>query len=134
LVGLPLAGLFVVGTSSSDWLAQLRGQRVTVEPTIADLGTGWPGEVRTFTVLLTNRSTSPVRVVGGTARCGCTVTRDLPLELAPGETKAMQVEVRFLGSPGRFTEAYQLYTDAAGQWVVVARFSGRVMQLPNKED
>jgi hypothetical protein len=134
LGGVPLAAFFVAVASPSDWLAQLRGQTVTAEPAIADLGTGWPGEVRTFTVLLTNRSTSPVRIVGGTARCGCTVTRDLPLELAPGETEAMQVEVRFLGSPGRFTEPYQLYTDAAGEWVVVARFSGRVMQLPSKED
>jgi hypothetical protein len=88
LVGVPLAAFFLAVASPSDWLAQLRGQTVTAEPTIADLGTGWPGEVRTFTVVLTNRSTRPVRIVGGTARCGCTVTRDLPLELAPGETKA----------------------------------------------
>jgi spore coat protein U-like protein len=133
-VGLLLAGFFVAVASPSDWLAQWRGQTVTVEPTIADLGTGWPGEVRTFTALLTNRSTSPVRIVGGTARCGCTVTRALPVELAPGETKALRVEVRFLGTSGRFTEAYQLYTDAAGEWAVVARFRGRVMQLPTKED
>ncbi|MCS6977897.1 MAG: DUF1573 domain-containing protein [Gemmatales bacterium] len=134
IIGLPLAVFFVAVPSPADWLAQLRGEAVTVEPAIADLGTGWPGEVRTFTALVTNRSTSPVRILGGSARCGCTVTRDLPLELAPGETKAMQVEVRFLGTPGRFTHPYQLYSDAADQWVVVARFSGRVMQVPVKED
>lgn len=107
-------------------LAQLRGEAVGVEPYVTDVGAGRPGEMRTFTIHLTNYTARPVRVVGGTTSCSCVTTKDLPVELPPARSRTIRVEMRFAGSPGRFLHRFVLYTDNEHQWAVVAHFTGSV--------
>jgi hypothetical protein len=108
-------------------LAWFRGEAVTVDPAVYDIGTGNPGEERAFNIQLTNRTRKPIQIVGGTTTCACIVTKDLPLTLAQGESASIEISVRFVGSPGRFQRLYRLITDDITQSRVVARFSGEVL-------
>jgi hypothetical protein len=108
-------------------LAQLRGELRTVEPPVTDVGEGRPGEQRTFTIQLANRTPAPVRILGGTSSCACVATDDLPLTLNAGETRSMTVQIRFRGSPGRFQQRFVLYTDSDEKRWVTARFAGLVL-------
>jgi hypothetical protein len=122
-----VVGIFLLVTDQPlHALARLRGEAIGVGPFVTDVGTGKPGEVRSFAVELINYTSSPVRIVGGTTSCGCVTTRDLPVELPPGGSRPIRVEMRFTGSPGRFQHRFLLYADNELQWAVVAHFAGRV--------
>ena len=108
-------------------LAQLRGEAVTVEPAVTDVGEGTAGEKRTFSVQLNNRSAKTVRILGGTTTCSCIVTEDLPVTIAPNQSRELKVQIRFRGSPGRFQHRFHLYTDSPEMPWVGARFRGRVV-------
>lgn len=114
-----------------DAVARLRGESITVEPPVADLGEGYPGETTNFRIELTNRTTKAVRIIGGTSHCSCVATVDLPVTISPGETWAIQVGVKFEGSSGKFQHAYLLYTDDEWQQIIIARFAGRVRDRPD---
>jgi hypothetical protein len=130
LLALGSSGFLLAFPGPAEALAWLRGEAITVEPVVSDVGKGQPGEQQTFRVNLTNRTDRPVRLVGGTTSCRCTATNDLPLILAPGETGTIEVEIMFVGSPGRFRHHFVLFTDDERQPRVVARFSGQVIAPP----
>jgi len=56
-------------------LASLRKDRLSVSPALIDMGEGTPGETREASVEVADR---PVRLIGGTSDCSCTVLGDLP--------------------------------------------------------
>ena len=108
-------------------LSRLRGESITVEPAATSVGEEIAGASRSFSVTLTNHTNQPVRIIGGTAGCGCIATGDLPLRLPPGESGSIRVRIKFAGAPGRFQHRFTLYTDDKTQPVVTARFRGRVL-------
>jgi hypothetical protein len=75
LVGVLLAG----GGRPGDLLARIRGDRITVEPPLTDMGSDEAGHRRRFTVILHNHTDHTVRIVGGTTSCACIVTDELPV-------------------------------------------------------
>jgi hypothetical protein len=107
-------------------LAQLRGESITVEPAITYVGEGLPGDLRNFTIEITNHAGQSIHCIGGSTSCSCIATKDLPVKLRPGETRPIQVAMRFRGGTGRFQHHFVLYTDDDKQTVVVARFAGRI--------
>jgi hypothetical protein len=109
-------------------LAQLRGETLSVDPPVTDVGEGPAGEQRTFTVQLVNHTDHTVRVVGGTTTCQCIATNDLPISIVPNHSEPMTVQIRFRGSPGRFQHRFVLYTDSEDKRRLTARFAGRVSQ------
>lgn len=108
-------------------LARLRGEFISAEPGVSQVGDGVAGEKRTFAVRLTNYGDRPVRLVGGTASCGCVATGSLPTTVPPGEFRMIKVEATFQGRAGRFQHNFILYTDDEKQPMVTARFVGRVI-------
>jgi len=121
------AGLSGYLLLSDSTLAYLRGESITVEPTVCDVGSGRAGEERTFTIRLTNHASMPIKLSGGKSHCGCKPV-DLPIALAPGESRSINVWMGFAGSPGRFQHTFELFTDHEAQPVVSARFCGRVIE------
>jgi hypothetical protein len=77
--------------------------------------TGNPWEWRLIPVTLVNRGPVPVTIYGGTSRCGLHATGDLPLTIAPGETRSPKVRVFFGGGSGLMYPDGVFYTDAIGQ-------------------
>ncbi len=111
-------------------LASLRGESISVEPAVSDVGDGQAGEERTFTVRLTNHAGKAIRITGVARNCGSVATDDLPITLQPGESRSITVRMLFSGSLGRFTHRVTLYTDDDKQPIVNPRFTGRVI-APN---
>jgi hypothetical protein len=63
-----LAGLGALCFGSPDAaLARLRGERVSLYPSLIDMGTGPPGEIREQVVEVVNRTEQPIRLIGGAA-------------------------------------------------------------------
>lgn len=123
LVGVLMAG----GGRPGDLLARIRGDRITVEPPVTDMGTGAAGHKRRFTVLLYNHTDHTVRIVGGTTSCACIVTEDLPVSIPPGGSAPVKVSGGFKGTTGLFQQVFVFYTDDKDQHRVLARFEGRIV-------
>ena len=66
LVLLALAGVATHFYGSPEGaLARLRGERISLYPRTVDVGAGVPGEERTASVEVVNRTNHPVRLIGG---------------------------------------------------------------------
>ncbi len=128
---LIVGGFLLVFDNPVDALARLRGESLTVESSVSEVGEGLQGEQRPFTIHLRNHTDRPLRVVGGTTDCSCLATDDLPITVPPGEARPIDVRMKFSGGIGRFQHRFVLYTDDEKQRVVVARFSGRVVEPPS---
>ena len=123
LGGVLLAG----GGRPGDLLARIRGDRITVEPPVTDMGADEAGHKRRFTVHLHNHTDHTVRIVGGTTSCGCIVTDDLPVSIPPGGSVPVTVRTGFKGTPGLFQQNFFFYSDDEKQHSVLARFEGRIV-------
>jgi hypothetical protein len=108
-------------------LARLRGESITIEPAVSSVGEGRAGDERVFAVKITNHTDRPIRLVGGTTRCACIATQDLPVTLEPRVTQSVNVWLRFHGAPGSFQHRFEFFTDDEVQPRVAARFAGRVV-------
>ena len=95
-------------------IAFFRGERVSVEPAILDLGSAEPGESREVPLTITNWTEKPIRVFGGTANCSCTVLGDLPVNIPPRESRSITVRATLKGSPGVFTREGRFLIDDNG--------------------
>jgi hypothetical protein len=123
-------GFLLLNENPQAALAQMRGEPLTVEPAVTDIGSAIRGTRQAFPVELRNHADHPIRVVGGTTSCSCITTTDLPLVIPPGENRTLQVTITFKGSAGRFQHHFQLFTDQQQQFAVVAGFTGRVLDPP----
>lgn len=122
---LTLAAYVFVGSPAAA-LARLRGEEVSVYPDFVDLGTGESGEIKVAQVEIVNRTNRPIRVVGGTSDCSCTVLGDLPVELGPGDVRSISVQMRMPKSSGLFARSAVLQIDNNGMTRVKFQVGGRV--------
>ena len=83
----------------------MRTERLSVHPPLIDMGHGAPGETREATVELTNRTDQPIRLIGGTADCSCTVIGDLPVTIPPGEARSCKYIAIVRNNPPQIQEA-----------------------------
>lgn len=65
-----MGGAFVLTQGNpASALARLRGEYITVEPAVTEVGAGVRGERREFIVQLVNHSEQPIQCMGGSASC-----------------------------------------------------------------
>jgi hypothetical protein len=126
------ATFFLVVEDPVEAFFRLRGESITVYPSITDVGDGPVGTQREFAIALKNHTKRPIRVLGGTTNSLCIATADLPITLTPEERRAIRVQMTFQGSPGRFEIEFVLYTDDEQQPVLPARFAGRTVNEADK--
>jgi hypothetical protein len=112
--------------SIDDAIAELRHERLSVNPPLIDMGTGVPGETRQASVELTNRTDQAIRLIGGTTDCSCSVIGDLPVTIPPGEARSIIITVRLPNSIGRFNRKAELQFDDQGFNRVGFRLTGRI--------
>lgn len=91
--------------------AWLQGNRLTVEPTVMDLGEVEAGPQRTVSFRVTNHGERPVTLVGGTSTCNCTATEGLPIDIPPGGSRSVPVKVSFTGRGGTYKQTVTWYGD-----------------------
>lgn len=111
-------------------LAYLRGERISVEPRVLDLGEGKVAEERMVTVNVTNWTDKPIRIVGARRECDLAVN-DLPLSIPPGEDRPVSLSFRFSGKPGFFAHKAQLLVHDNGLQRVTVRLKGRILDKPS---
>jgi hypothetical protein len=109
-------------------IAILRNERLSVRPALIDVGRGVPGEIRQASVELTNRTDHPIRVLGGTADCSCTVAGSLPVTVPPAGTESIAIAVRLPPSLGAFDRRATLTIDDHGFKTVAIRLTGRITE------
>lgn len=108
-------------------LAIMRGDLITVEPAVLDIGQAQRGTTRTVSVDLRNLSNQPLTVIGGTSTCKCVVTRELPLTILPGQVSRLPIDLRFSGAVGDFRQQFVLYVDSVQRPKTVGRLTGRIV-------
>src|SRR4051812_30597587 len=106
-------------------LAYLRGEEIFVEPAAIDIGEiGLQASV-TRPVTLTNLTSRPVRIVGGNNLCELRLEEPLPIDVAPGESRAIHLAVRSNVQTGSFDHTSLLFMDGNDRAVPV-RMTGTV--------
>lgn len=125
--------LLAGGSRPGDFLARVRGEGVSVEPPVTEMGADVAGQTRQFTVRLHNHWDRTVKIIGGTASCACLAIEDLPITIPPGGFEQVTVLARFKGTRGLFEQEYQFYyVDGENQNRVLARFQGRILEAVNQ--
>jgi Protein of unknown function (DUF1573) len=131
ILALGVGGLTWMYGSPYEVLLRVRGEAITVEPGVTEVGDGAAGEKRTFTIQLSNHRDLPVNIYGGTTSCSCITTDDLPIIVPPKESRTIAVRMKFRGDPGRFQHSLVLYIDDKKQSTAAAWFTGRVIEPPS---
>ena len=76
---------------------------------------------------LGNWTDKPIRLIGGTADCSCTVLADLPMTIPPKQVRAVSIDFSFLGKPGLFTRQTAIIVDDEGLSRVDFGITGRIL-------
>ena len=84
---------------------------------------GWEGAL-TFRTM--NAAGRPVRILGARSSCTCALVDNLPITLAPGELKSLDVRVQTTNETGKFDQTIYLYTSYAPQNEVALTVRGMV--------
>jgi hypothetical protein len=121
--------LFAIDRSPLDALAFLRGESITIDPVVLDVGSGNFGEERMVPVRVTNHTDRAILITGGSADCKCVTTVDLPLLVPARETRTLQIKVRFVGKAGKFRQRFKLIDENA--IVTVAHVRGHTVNAPD---
>jgi hypothetical protein len=124
------AALCWLDPSLSAAFAFLRGESLTVEPSILDIGSGARGEVRDFPIEVRNHTERRICILGGRVGCSCIETEDLPLIVPAREARSFKCKLEFRGRAGNFQHPFALYTDDETQPVVIARVAGNLVETP----
>jgi hypothetical protein len=74
-------------------IAFFRSERVSAYPRLIEVGEGVSGETRKVSVEVVNWTDKPVRLIGGTRDCSCTVLGELPVTIPAGEVRSVSVGV-----------------------------------------
>jgi hypothetical protein len=138
LAGVALIGGVLIGWAHFTFgslpaaIAYFRGERVSVEPRLIDVGEGAPGQSREVSVTVMNWTEQPIRLVGGTADCSCTVLDDLPVTIPGRESRSFSVRVYLSGGPGIFTRKAAFLIDDEGLQRIGFRLTGRITRTASK--
>ena len=135
LISAILLGLAIFGFGSvAAAIASLRGERISIHPRLADVGAAEIGTDRQVKVEVTNWTDQPVRLIGGTQDCSCTVLADLPVTVPPQQTRSLAVNIRLKGKPGIFTRKAALLVDDDGFKQISFRLTGRILPRDETEE
>ncbi len=129
LSGAVIIGLAHLGFGSvRGAIAYYRGDRLSVEPRLVDMGEVPGGQKRTVTVTLTNWTEESIHVFGGSADCSCTVLGDLPVLIPPHESRSVTVELQVKLKPGIFTRKAAFVLDDHGFKKIEFHITGHVTE------
>jgi hypothetical protein len=126
---------FSIGTAALAYggidaaLAELRGESISIVPAQLDFGIGKPREVREQTLLLVNRANRPIRIVGANLGCSCRLKQELPISLAPYESKILMLSLELPNAPSTsLSQRIMLVTDDELSPVVASQFHAATSQ------
>jgi hypothetical protein len=112
--------------ASDELVARVRGDTLTIRPTVIDVGVGSPNEVREGTAVLSNWTDRPVRIFGGTTGCNYNILSDCPMTIPARSSAQFRVRYRLAESVGRSTQkaAFWAVSESGGAVSVALVLSG----------
>jgi len=106
-------------------LARLRGQSLIAVD--LDVGSGKPGDELEGAAIIRNVTDHPIRLVGGSSDCSCTVLRDLPVTIEPYGSVSVRIHLTVPENRSVWiSRSVMLRTDDPLQSVVKFRIGCRV--------
>jgi hypothetical protein len=108
-------------------VAHFRGERVTAQRFV-EVEPGSPGDSRRATVTITNWTDKPIRLIGGTSDCACTVLEDLPITIPEGGRRDVSVSIALTGKPGIYTRKAGFLIEDEGLRQLTFVLSGRILE------
>jgi hypothetical protein len=127
ILAVLIGGLTLAYGSPGEGLVHLRGEALTLDPPVIDLGEVQAADVRSIPIRLVNHTDRPVGVVGGTADCTCVAWEDLPVVVPPRGDQSLRIRVVFRGSPRAVRHFFTLFTDDPAQPHVFGEVGGQVV-------
>lgn len=133
LGGIALISIVLVGAAQLCFgsvpaaIAHFRGERVSL-PRLVQVEDGFPGEQRTVSVEVANWTDEPIRLIGGTADCTCTVLGDLPVAIPAKESRSVSVEINLSKRPGIYTRNAGFLVDDQGLKQIGFAMTGRILK------
>lgn len=103
----------------------LVGRQLVLEPDSIELGTVSVGEDRRASFRVTNVGRSPVTIVGGTTSCACTTVERLPMTVAPGQTRSLDLLV-WVSPTTPAAQTIRFYTTSSSQPRIDAELTSHV--------
>jgi hypothetical protein len=91
-------------------MARLRGERFVLSPAEVDFGVCEPNTEHTAKLTLTNLTVRPVRVVGSEASCTCETIGELPIVVAPGQSREIALRA-VVSKSASYSQQMLLYID-----------------------
>ena len=141
LVAAVVAGVLVASlTAYGFWrrgslesaVAELRGEPVSVEPFIYDVGRCNQFDRKEITVRVVNRLSRPIRIVGQSPDCTCRMVSDVPMTIPPQDAVEVQFSAVVTANEGIFSQEALLFLDTGHLDRVRFQLAGQVMS-PSKE-
>jgi len=132
LAGIVLLSALLIGLVTVSFgsvpaaIAHLRGDRISVQPSVIDVGKGESGAEREISVKVANWTDKPIRLIGGTTDCSCTVLNDLPVTIPAKQSRPVTVSLRMKGMPGIFMRKLGFLVDDNGFTRINFRITGRI--------
>ncbi len=112
------------GLKEALWL--LRGERLTVEPAITDMGSVEAGGIKVFTVQVANHTDQPIRLVGGTTTCARAIKAKFPIVVPAHSFTPVTVVVRVPAAEGLLSQDFWVYAAEDTVYRVVGAYRGHV--------
>ena len=128
-LGLLLILAHTIFGSVPSALAYLRGERISVHPRMVEIEEGVPGETRKVKVEVANWTDEPIRLIGGTTDCACTVLGDLPVTIPARETRTVTVDIFLSARPGIYTRKATFLVDDHGFRHISFSMTGRILEV-----
>jgi hypothetical protein len=105
--------------------AAVRGDAVFVEPAVLDFGAQPAGTAAEATLTVRATRRQPVRLVGGTSNCSCTLLPDLPAAVPAGGSCRLRVRLTVPRGTGAYQVRAVLWTDSETNDVLPVAIRGR---------
>lgn len=101
---------------------------LVIKSPVKSIGVVGESENSVVETSLTNASkTTMIRILGAQTSCACTTLTGLPMNLLPGETRTLSINVDTTRKNGEFEENIRLFTDNPISKVVNLKIVGTVL-------
>jgi Protein of unknown function (DUF1573) len=104
-------------------VAALGGDPLVVDDPVKSMSGIRPGDRVTLRYALTNLSRHPIRLLGVSTSCSCTVVNDIPMVLAASETRSVTAAITTSERQSAVNGSIRLYTDDLRCAEIVVRYT-----------
>jgi len=115
-------------------MSAMRGDVLLVDQPLKSVDGIRPGTRVALRYALTNASNRPIKLIGVSTSCTCTLVEGLPITLAPSETRSITATITTREGESVLDGSIRLYTDHPRSAEIVLGYSLRLVLPSHPED